>query len=1078
MSLVSMLLFAFLLTLAVALVLARAWWLARARQQVLDQHLQASEAQYRQLLGVADLAIAVLDEACHVVDWSPVLEDLYGVRREAALGRQFFALCAPQDEAASLSARMMAMRASDAVLEFHFDIACSGSAPRHFRWRARHFTDARDGRRYLSVVGHDVTDLDDMQHSLADSEIRFRQMFEGVPASLALLDANGRVLMANPACARFFGYDAPEQMVMLNIQELVHEDDRAIGTVALTSLMAGHETLVQLEKRYLRRDGVERWGNVRCVRLALGPGQQFLLAQISDVHDRKQTELALMESERRLSTLMANLSGAVYRYELQEMEGGVHHDRPAAFLSEGVEPLTGFAATHYLRHVSPQRLGILIEPEDRPALVDALQAAMVGDGRFVVCYRLRHGVAGMRWISEHGRLWQRPDGSWMVDGHLTDISAERQAREAEQVYRTLVADTHTGFVSMTPEGRVLESNAPFCTMIGQASPASVMGRSLLAYMPPGRENQLQRFLARVLRDGVLRDVEFTFPQADGSQTTLLTNAVISTQGDQTIVKCLVFDISRARRNEQAQRDSERRYRSLFDTSPNGICFMSLEGRVEVVNAAFARLLRQPAGEQQFTGRDIAELTPPEWQAADAAARAQILARGWCDTYRKELIGDDGLRVPVAVNAWLVYDDQGHPLRIMSTLQDVTELAQMERQRDALQDGLRQAQKMEAVGQLAGGIAHDFNNILASILGFAELAQRQTVPPDSKLPRYLSEIHTAGERARDLIRQLLLFSRAGRNDSRVQALSPLVQETARMLRPTLPSSLRLRTFVSQDLPPVRVDAIGLQQVIMNLVINARDACDGHGDVQVLARLAEVRTQRCASCHGGFSGQWVEVAVRDSGHGIALEVIERMFDPFFTTKSVGKGTGMGLSVVHGVVHELGGHLLVETGVDGTLFRVLLPALEALAEHPPLPQVKDLPQGNSERLLVVDDDQAVASMLGELLTAAGYQPLVFSDSTKAAMMLEDVATPIAAMITDQVMPGLEGGELIGLARRYRPGLPVIILSAQAAFLNSDDDSPLLAKPVQSEQLLLAVHEVLTRSIWQSDLQAIDEAFVEDAP
>ncbi|MFN3586758.1 MAG: PAS domain S-box protein, partial [Moraxellaceae bacterium] len=924
-------------------------------------------------------------------------------------------------------------------------------------------------------VGHDISDLEAMQHYLADSELRFRRMFEAVPAALLLLDASGRLLMVNPGGARFFGYDAPEQMVMLPFAELVHADDRDAGLAALAALPSAPEALMQMEKRYLRRDGSLRWGHVRGVRLELGAGQTFVLAQISDVHERKQTELALLESERRLATLMANLSGAVYRYEL-EATGGLHHDRAVNFVSHGVEALTGRPREYFLRPDAPLRLGTLMHEDDRPAVLDAITQAFAGDGRFEVVYRLQHGVAGLRWVSEHGRVWQRPDGRWSVDGHLTDITSERQAREAEQVYRTLLADTHTGFVSLTADGRVLDINMPLCEMIGAAAPTEVLGHSLLAWMPPGRESQLQRFIGRVLRDGALREVEFTYPRGDGSQTTLLTNAVRATQAGQAVVKCLVFDISQARRNEMARRESERRYRSLFDTSVNGICFLSLEGVLEAVNPAFACLLGEPGGEASLAGRRLDDITPLEWQRADAKARAQVFARGWSDAYRKELLRRDGSRLPVLVHAWLVHDEQGHPLHFMCTVQDISELLHMEQEREALQTGLRQAQKMEAVGQLAGGIAHDFNNILASILGFAELAERQPVPPESKLPRYLGEIRVAGERARDLIRQLLLFSRAGRNDSRVQAISPLVQETARMLRPTLPSTLRLRTFVSQDLPPVRVDAVGLQQVIMNLVINARDAADGHGEVQLIARLAEVRRGRCASCHAEFAGTWVEVAVRDNGNGIRPEIMERMFDPFFTTKSVGQGTGMGLSVVHGVVHELDGHLLVDTSESGTLFRVLLPALDALAEHPPLSVPDALPQGQGEPVLVVDDDAAVARMLGELLAAAGYRPLVFTDSTQAAMVIEDIATPVAVMITDQVMPGFEGGELIGVARRYRPGLPVIILSAQAALLTSDDDSPVLAKPVQGRELLLAVQQVLATSLWQADMQAINAAFLED--
>ncbi|HCT40026.1 MAG TPA: hypothetical protein DF427_02360 [Moraxellaceae bacterium] len=527
-----------------AVFFAMAWYRVRDQHNSLNGHLQASESQYRQLLGVADLAIAVLDEACHVVDWNPVLERLYGLSRHEMLGRQFFMCCAPGGDAAALSARMMAMRGSDAVLEFSFPVQANPDNERQLRWRARHFTDARDGRRYLSLVGHDVTDVESMQQWLADSEARFRLMFEAVPASLALLDAEGRLLMVNPACARFFGYDAPEQMVMLNVQELVHEDDRQASMMALAALHQQPDTLYQMEKRYLVRDGQVRWGNMRCRLLSLAPGQSLLLAQISDVHERKQTEMALFESERRMATLIANLSGAVYRYELPALRQGLHHDRPAAFLSDGTSILTGQMMSPFARGQQPHSLGALILPEDRPVLQAALESAFAGSGRFDVTYRLRHGPSGIRWVSESGCVQQRPDCSWTVDGHITDITAERHARETELVFRTLVTQSHTGFVSLNLDGRVLDANQPFCAMAGVESPEQLLGRPLELFMPPGREGQLQRFLARVIRDGVLRDVEFTLPGLDGRQVRLLVNALTVEQAGQSAIKCLLVDLSR------------------------------------------------------------------------------------------------------------------------------------------------------------------------------------------------------------------------------------------------------------------------------------------------------------------------------------------------------------------------------------------------------------------------------------------------------------------------------------------------------------------------------------------------------
>lgn len=531
-------------TSAVAVLLAMACARTRVQKHSLETHLQASESQYRQLLGVADLAIAILDEACHVVDWNPVLEKLYGRSRDEMLGRQFFLCCAPEHDAAALSARMMAMRNSDAVLEFGFVVPAQQDGEREMRWRARHFTDVRDGRRYLSLVGHDVTDVESMQRWLQDSEARFRLMFEAVPAALALLDAEGRLLMVNPACARFFGYDAPEQMVMLNIQELVHDADRQASMKAMAALQQQPDGHYQMEKRYVRRNGDVRWGNMRCRLLTLAPGQTFLLAKISDVHERKQTELALLESERQMASLIANLPGAVYRYELPASRQGLHHDLPADFLSDGADLLAGQSHGLFSSGDHPRSLGPLIVPEDRPAVQAALEAAMAGSGRFDVTFRLRHGPSGLRWVSESGRVWQRPDSSWTVDGHITDISAERHAREAEQAFRALVDESQAGYVSLHPDGRVLEANPPFCAMAGVAAPEQLLGRLLESFMPAGREESLRRFMARALNDGVLRDVEFIFPRADGVELTLLVNAVAVEQDGQVSIRCLLLDVGR------------------------------------------------------------------------------------------------------------------------------------------------------------------------------------------------------------------------------------------------------------------------------------------------------------------------------------------------------------------------------------------------------------------------------------------------------------------------------------------------------------------------------------------------------
>lgn len=648
------------------------WRRARQRQASLKAALEASQARSRQMMGVAELAMAVLDDCCHVVDWNPSLEKLYACRLEEALGQQFFLRFAPPGEGVALTARAMAMRTSDEVFEFTWPVPVENGSPRIVHWRARHFTDPADERRYLSLVGNDVTALESALTELGGSEARLRLMFGSVPVALALVDPEGRLRMINAAWAEFFGYDAPEQMVALNVIDLVHPDDRAASNMALAAVRARAEPLYQMETCYVRRDGISRWGHARGVLIELSPGQHFFLTQISDIHERKQTERALMESERRLATLIANLSGAVYRYELRSGRIELHHDSTPEFLSEGVESMTGHMRSQFLLRDDPHVLGNLILEEDRPLVVKVLAAAMAGDGRFEVTYRLHHGNSGMRWVSEHGLAWQRPDGSWTVDGHITDITAERQARDAEQVYRRLVADTNTGYLCLSATGRIVEVNQPYCRLFGLSGPEEAHGR-LLEEVFPTHVNLVRGFLEIVLREGGVHDAELGYTLPTGQTVHALTSAIAVQEGGQRLVKCLLVDITRTRRAERARKESEQRYRTLFNTSVTGICFLSLDGHVEEANPALCSLLGFAEADSSLLGMNLREVTVAAWQEADAAAREQILMRGWCDPYRKEFQRGDGSTVPVSIQAWMVRDEHDHPQRIMCMVTDISSL---------------------------------------------------------------------------------------------------------------------------------------------------------------------------------------------------------------------------------------------------------------------------------------------------------------------------------------------------------------------------------------------------------------------
>ena len=370
--------------------------------------------------------------------------------------------------------------------------------------------------------------------------------------------------------------------------------------------------------------------------------------------------------------------------------------------------------------------------------------------------------------------------------------------------------------------------------------------------------------------------------------------------------------------------------------------------------------------------------------------------------------------------------------------------------------------MEAIGHLTGGIAHDFNNILTSILGYIVLAQeRDTAAADQKLVRYLGQAQQASLRARDLIQQMLTFSRGKRGEPRPLDLPALVHDALGLVGATLPSSMMVNVDLERDIPPVMVAPVQAEQVLLNLLINARDAMCGTGAVAVGVGLEDYAGAACASCRTQVQGRFVTLAVCDSGTGIAPDALDRIFDPFFTTKGVGKGSGMGLSTVHGIVHECGGHITVEsTPGAGAAFRILFPPLfeahadsrtaaRARADHAPLAQRL------SGRVLVVDDEAMVGDFMAELLASRGLDVTVKTDPLEAARWFSENPGRVDLLLTDQTMPRMTGLQLAQRLTTARPELPVILCTAFGDDIGADElrlhgVAALLKKPIEPASLV----------------------------
>jgi len=467
------------------------------------------------------------------------------------------------------------------------------------------------------------------------------------------------------------------------------------------------------------------------------------------------------------------------------------------------------------------------------------------------------------------------------------------------------------------------------------------------------------------------------------------------------------------------RNNEEKYRRLIEALSEDHFFYTCNcnGDFTYLSPSVTRVLGY--SEHEFRTSHIKYLTENIINQRATRKRALSIRGLQQPPYEMEILHRNGTVHQLELTETPVFDTQDNVIAVDGIAHDVTERTQMQNQ-------LRQAQKMEAIGQLTGGIAHDFNNILGSILGYTSLAQQKlSADGDPKLTEYLAEVYRAGERARDLISQMLAFSRGSATTPRAMTLTPLVRECITMMRPALPTTIDLVTDIADDIPTVMMDAVQLNQLVMNLCINARDAIEGEkGCIEIGLRTITGVRANCSSCHHPVQGDFVELVAQDNGRGIDSSVLDKIFDPFFTTKDIGKGTGMGLSMVHGIVHGHGGHILVDsTPGKGTSFRLLFPmvgnASDTSVENDRIPEAVH----GRGRVMVVDDDPALTGYLEDLLQKQGYQVTAVTDSREALSLFEQDPQAIDLVVTDQTMPRLAGDRLAQAMLARRPDLPVIL-------------------------------------------------------
>jgi two-component system cell cycle sensor histidine kinase/response regulator CckA len=618
-----------------------------------------------------------------------------------------------------------------------------------------------------------------------------------------------------------------------------------------------------------------------------------------------------------------------------------------------------------------------------------------------------------------------------------------------------------GITFSRKDGQIINANDEFLRMVGYSREDLEAGRLNWTEMtPPDWSDADQKAITNFAETGKVSVFEKEYLCKDGSRVPVLIG-IIAMHGADREALSFVVDISERKRGESELRRSEERYRSIVENTHEGICVCDSQRTVTYCNPRLVNLLGYGEAEPCLQCDQIHF----EEDRAEIEHRFERQRSGLSESYGKRLRRKDGSALWVSTSASPVYDDHGGFAGSLCMFNDVTE-------RKRLEEELLQSQKIQAIGQLAGGIAHDFNNLLTVILGHCGVMERKL--SESPMLKSVVEVRRAGERAAQFTQQLLAFSRKQVLRPRVISMNQLVQDTEVMLRRLIGEDIELADALDPEVGNIRADPGQIEQVLLNLSINARDAMANGGRLLIETQRQELDAA-AAALRSLPAGRYVALSVTDTGCGMDEPTRGRIFEPFFTTKAPGVGTGLGLSTVLGIIHQSGGSISVDSTVSvGTTFKIYLPLVEEAAALGEMRQLTVAPAAG-ETVLIVEDDPSIRTLAADVLREHGYRVLEAGHAEEAVIACE-LCPGLKLLLTDVVMRGMNGHELADLLLASRPTLKVLYMSgysekgvAQQGTFNPGGN--FLQKPFRPEELLCKVGEVLSKRSTSTKVLIVDD-------
>jgi len=885
--------------------------------------------------------------------------------------------------------------------------------------------------------------------ALRQSEEKFRLAFNTSPDSINFNRlSDGVYIDINEGFTKLTGYTREDAIGKSSVDLNIWYDPKDRQGLVKTLQKEGY--VENLEARFRRKNGQIGVGLMSARVLRLNQ-EDVILSITRDITERKQVEDALLESEDRYHQLFDASTDAI----LVRTGETIAHANSAALKLFRADHIGDLVGRRYLDFV---------HPDDRAESVERVRRSMKGD--WIVPPREHRLITsdGQVIYVESAGVPIKYQGEIQHFGMFRDITdrkkAEEALRESEEQHRQIV-ESSTDAILVRSGDIIIYANSAAVRLFRASHTGDLVGKSYLGLVhPDDRQESIERIKKGIKNRWIAPPREHRIMALNGQVLHVESTGVPIQYKGETQLFGVFRDITERRQFDEKLRETERKYRELAESLPQVIFEVDSNGNLVYLNQTGYALFGYTP-EDLANGFNVLEAFIPEDReriANDIMLNVQGQKVG-----RQEYtaVKKDGTKFPVGVHANRVMREQ-KATGVRGILIDFTATKRAEEEKKKLEIQLQQAQKMEAIGALAGGIAHDFNNILSAIIGYTELAMLNEGAEHCTAE--LKEALIAANRAKDLVKQILAFSRQTDEERMPVRVALVAKEAVRFLRATLPATIEIKTRIDDKSGAVLANSVELHQIIMNLCTNAQHAIgEQAGLLEVAVQNTEVDLSRKNDIIELEIGSYVRISVKDTGYGMAPDLMKRIFDPYFTTKEKGVGTGLGLAVVHGIVKKYGGTIQVESELGkGTTFHIYLPKADIAAPikaEPPIPVM-----GGSERILFVDDEKMLVDIGQQALQRLGYDVVSRTSPIEAFELFKAKPDFFDLVITDKTMPGMTGDALARKLMSIRPDLPVIICTGYSQAIDQERAMQIgikafVMKPILINEIASAVRKALSK-------------------